>query len=269
MTGASRIFLKLDRPPSGPNFSRFIHTSEFEVAKRVVKFVLNSPRFDYRVAMQCAKDRIEQRITFSNAEKAIERIASPLSRRHNASFIRAFFAHDEARRYSGSNPVGFDRGYYQVSRDIRVPISPISVINEESELLSVFCCGWSDLSEFVELQRRFYVSMCEDAFLSQTDYERSPSEYLFFPQAKKTIKQVTSEAEPVLPPLREVEVWKRDKYALFSKAEMNELIEIYLAGRELAREHIYKLASEGRFDDIAEDGGEANPNVSQLNLFRD
>jgi len=69
------------------------------------------------------------------------------------------------------------------------------------------------------------VTVCEDAFLSLTDYQASPAEFLFFPKA--TIGPDKGRRCP--------EVWLRGDYDLLSGSDLDEQVGLYLEAREEAR----------------------------------
>lgn len=73
------------------------------------------------------------------------------------------------------------------------------------------------------------MTIYEDAFLSLTDYLKSPAEVLFFPKA-------TSQ--------RQSEVWMRGDYELLSQAELDECVEIFLTAREIVRSQIVEEMEE-------------------------
>ena len=184
MNHLEKTLKKLDRPPSGPNFVRLLADDPLRATKNIVSLVLGIPPFHYQDAYLVMRDRITLGIPLEIALKAIEGRGAPIGWKHNRSLIRAFFEYESVRRYSSLNPIGFERGYYRISRDIQVPIEPLSVIRENGKFTSVFVCGWNDVDCLNTTQRRFYRTMAEDAFLSLTDYQDGPAEFLFFPKSK-------------------------------------------------------------------------------------
>ena len=261
MRDFEKILKKLDRPPAGPNFVRLLADEPIRATKNIVSLVLGMPQFHYQDAQLVMRDRISHRISLETALKAIEGRGAPIGRKHNRSLIRAFFEYDQTRKYSASNPIGFERGYYSISRDIKVPVEPLSVILENGKFTSIFACGWSDVDCLSDTQRRFLSTMTEDAFLSLTDYQDGPAEYLFFPKVKSKVIDVMN-----ADPLRVAEVWQRDKYKKLSKFEMSELIQIYLEGRDGARKILNDMAKSGKLD-VQEDTDSSTDEAGQGKLF--
>jgi hypothetical protein len=143
----------------------------------------------------------------------------------NREFVDAFFDYDEERRFSTANPIEFDKEYFRVSRDVLVPVAPLSIIRERGTFVPIFVCGWNS-NPLTTAQRRLLMTIYEDAFLSLTDYQTSPAEILFFPKFK------TGDGEEK----RETEAWKRGDYALLTQTALNECVEIFVSARELARQ---------------------------------
>jgi hypothetical protein len=192
----AKIIAKLDRPPAGPNWVRFIGADVPSTTKSIVSFAKGIPPFTYQTAYAAIKDRIQLGI---DLEKA----------------------HDNELGYAARNPIEFDRGHFLVSREVQVPVAPLSVIREGGQFLPIFVCGWSTLSLTLS-QRRLLVTICEDAFLSLTDYQDGPAEFLFFPKDDEN-KQ------------RSPEIWQRGDYEQLSGGQLADCIDMFLEARDEAR----------------------------------
>jgi hypothetical protein len=222
---------KLDRPPSAVNWVRFAFDTPHACSKAMLSWAFGMPRFTYQPAQVGCKDRIELGIDRHTALNICVRRGSPAGREANASLVEAFFDYDEVRRFSASNPIGFERGFFRISRDIVVPVSPLSVIRERGRFLPIFLCGWANLP-LTRFQRRLLMTLYEDAFLSLTDFHGSSAEVLFFPQ-------LLIDGEKV----RQPEVWQRGDYDLLSGAELSEAVETFLIGRDIAKRTIRERAA--------------------------
>jgi hypothetical protein len=260
-----KILKKLDRPPSAANFVRFIDDSVLKTTKYIVSFAVGMPLFNYQDAYKQMRDRIQFGISIETALRGIEGRGSPLGRMHNNSLICAFFNWDRVRRYSASNIVEFETAYYRVSREILVPVSPLSVIRENGKFLSLFVCGWNNLTLNL-LQRRFLRTIYEDAFLSLTDYSTSPAEFLFFPQDKTLTDLQNLPFEIPKKMIRKHEVWDRNDYEVLSNSDVNELLHIFIQSREQARAILLDMAASGRFDKEKEESS-IIPASRQQELF--
>ena len=68
------------------------------------------------------------------------------------------------------------------------------------------------------------MTIYEDAFLSLTDYQKSPAEVLFFPKMGDGEER-----------RRKPEVWRRGDFSLLTKPELDQCLEIFVSAREAAR----------------------------------
>lgn len=223
-----KVLRKLDHPPAGPNWVRFIHQADpARTAKAMVRFAKGQPSFNYQSAYRAIKDRVELSIALEAALQVASKRVAPAGLVQNRELVEAFFEYDEVRQYSASNPIGFDLEYFRVSREVLVPIAPLSIIREKRKFVPIFLCGWTS-NPLSLIQRRLLLTIYEDAFLSLTDYQNSPAEVLFFPK-------VDGREEPD-DRRREPEVWLRGEYDLLSKRDLDECLEVFVIARDIARE---------------------------------
>ncbi|MBX5231631.1 hypothetical protein HJC02_04900 [Rhizobium sp. NLR4a] len=227
-----KLLAKLDKPPSGPNWVRFVQDDVARTTKSIVSFVKGSPRFTYSSGYVAIKDRIQLGIDLETALAVATRSGAPAGRTQNEELVKSFFEHDEKRRYAAHNCVDFDKEWFRVSRDVAVPVSPLCVIREQGQFVPLFVCGWSELN-LTDFQRRLLVTICDDAFLSLTDYQSSPAEFLFFPKV--------DDGNEVR---RTAEVWQRGDYDLLGNRDLNAAVEVFLQSRELARQILLKEMAE-------------------------
>lgn len=223
MNPITKMIQKLDRPPAGPNFVRFIFDDPRRSAKAILSFAKGRPPFTYQTGYAGVKDGVEWNITQEAARSIAMRSGAVKGRESNASFVDAFFEYDQERNYPRSNPILFERGYFRVSREIVVPIAPLTIVRESGKFVPLFVCGWASLP-LTTFQRRLLMTLYEDAFLSLTDFQESPAEILFFPKI---------EGDGGL--RRRPEIWQRGDYQLLSDVELAEAIEIFMAARAEAR----------------------------------
>lgn len=213
---------KLDRPPAGANWVRLVREDVLSTVSAILAFIRGIPPFNYRPAYIAIRDVIEWGSNEETALRIVSEKGSPAGRAQNKALLRAFLEYDRTRRFSAANPVTFEPGYFAVSREVRVPVAPLSVIREHGRFLPIFLCGWNSipLSTF---QRRLLMTIIDDAFLSLTDFASSPAEVLFFPK-----DPLSKEGK------RTAEVWHRGQYALLSKSELDQAVEIFVEARRAA-----------------------------------
>ncbi|WP_020173922.1 hypothetical protein [Methyloferula stellata] len=227
-----KMILKLDHPPAGPNWVRFVCDDPLKTARAISKWAFGRPPFTYQTGYASIKDRIELGIDRLTAISTVSKRGAPAGRESNKTLVEAFFDYDDARQYKSDNPITFDKGHYRVSRDILVPVAPLSIIREGGQFLPVFVCGWSSLP-FSLFQRRLLMTVYEDAFLSLTDFQTSPAEVLFFPKI-----QGDKDYE------RQVEIWHRADYEQLAQSEVDEAIEIFLLARDIVLRDLRQRAQD-------------------------
>jgi hypothetical protein len=240
MDELNRLLKKLDRPPAAQNFVRLVTDHPITTGRNIVTLATSTLYWNYRAAYGFARAAIEDGLIESDAVKALRRMSLKLGLEHNEGLLKAFYNYERERKYSILNPVQFESGFFRVSRDIKVPVTPLTVVREKTGFLSVFLCGWSDLKELTPLRRRLFMTIVEDAFLSLTDYMDGPAEFLFFPK-----RRIESTETGLIETRRTPEIWKRGDYDLISQKDMSELIDVYLKGRELAKLELHDLAAKG------------------------
>jgi hypothetical protein len=234
-----KVLRKLDHPPAGPNWVRFIFDDPIRTAKAILAFAKGQPQFNYQPGYRAIRDRVELGIDLEAALRVASDKGAPAGREPNKDLVEAFFEHDESRQYSASNPIGFDTEYFRVSREVLIPVAPLTIIRENGLFVPIFVCGWTE-NPLTQTQRRLLSTIYEDAFLSLTDYQKSPAEVLFFP--KGLVENVRK---------RQPEVWYRGDYETLPKSDLDRCVEIFVRAREMARavlldeiETLRKLAEE-------------------------
>ena len=248
-TEVEKLIKKLDRPPAGANWVRLVGDNELSTAKSILSFLRGSPRFSYIPASKVIRDRIELGIDRESAAKAGCKTGNPLGRSSNLELVNAFYDYDQIRGYSSSNTIAFDTEYFQISRDISVPIKPLSIIRENGKFVPIFLIGWTENLLSIE-QRRLLMTIIEDAFLSLTDFQSSPAEVLFFPKV-----------ETLNGKQRITEVWKRGDYDLLSDAQLADRVDLFMKARELARSELLTTKIE---DELPVVGGDRDDRQGKL-----
>lgn len=219
----TKLLAKLDRPPAGHNWVRLVHSDVPKTTKSILALVKAKLRFTYRPGYAAIQDRIQLGISEDTARKIARKTGAVAGHTPNEELVAAFFEYDKGRRFPPHTSIGVEKERFAVSRDVEVPIVPLSVIRENGKFVPIFVCGWSSLNLTI-FQRRLLVTIYEDAFLSLTDFLSSPAEFLFFPKIEQDGERK-----------REAEVWNRGDYSLLPDRDLNEAVEIFLQAREEAR----------------------------------
>jgi hypothetical protein len=183
-TSREKTLAKLDRFPAGVNFVRLLGDSVETTTFNIVDFAKSQIQFSYQTGHAAVKDRIELGLDRATGLKAISRSCAPVGRPHNASYFEAFCDYDDRRHLSSSSAIEFERPYFMLRKGLLVPVAPLSVLREMGRFVPIFSCGWNAFN-FSTLQYRFNRTMHEYAFLSLTDFQKSPAEFCFFPKRTK------------------------------------------------------------------------------------
>jgi hypothetical protein len=226
------ILRKIDRPPAGVNFVRHLGLTPQSTASKITAFARSRIGWSYQPAYAAIRDRIALQADIATLEKSVMRVGAPIGRQRNLELLKAFCNYDNGRKYSAQNTIEFDRSYFRIASDLLVPVSPLTVIRENGKFVPIFVCGWKSV-DLTDTQMSFLWTMIDDAFLSLTDFQNSPAEFCFFPSQTVTVDEaVASRRTPM--------IVGRNDCARLGKAEMDELVETYLSGRELARNALLK-----------------------------
>ncbi len=167
-------------------------------------------------------DKVRNHLDLETALKACARNGAPAGREQNASFVRAFYAHDEVRRYSDGRYFDSYNGYFPISREVKIPTKPAFTVIEERKQLPVVLCGWKSVP-LDQTQRRIVSTVYESGLFSYGAYRHSPGEIVFFP-----------EVEGAEACQRSAEVWNRGDCGLLSPGEIRDLLDLYSLAQDAA-----------------------------------
>lgn len=217
------VLKKVKNPPAPQNWVRLISPNDIpHTAKNIANFAFSIPAFNYSVGSKMCHDRVKLGLVLPTALRACAQFGAPAGREQNANFVKAFYKHDEGRRYSDGRYFDSYEGFFPISRDVKIPTKATFTIIEDRRQVPVVLCGWKSIP-LDTTQRRIVATLYESGLFSYGQYRHSPSEIVFFP-----------EFETELGPERLVEVWQRFDYASLSNAEIRDLLELYALAQEEA-----------------------------------
>jgi hypothetical protein len=212
------LFRKLDRIPGAPNFVRYNFEGLVKTVKAYVQFAKGMPTVSYAAGLTLIKDLVLGHIDAAQAKKAAGKIAESPSKKAVIEFVDAFCDYAAARGYQATPAYSDFTTYFQIGRDLYLPVKPTLVAREGGELKPVFVFGWKSVP-LTTFQRRLLMTILEDAIFSLTDFESSDAEIVFLPESDGK---------------RSSEVWHRGDYQLLSSVELRNQMEIFLSAREQA-----------------------------------
>ncbi len=253
----SKALKKLDNLPSALNFVRFVSDDPLQIGRDMARFAMNVPKVNYVTGNKAIKGNVELGIDLATASAVATRSGTPLSRASNLSFVQAYFKFDESRLRQTRFLVDPGVSRFLISRELYVPVRPTTVIHVAGRFCPVFTSGWTSIP-FSLHQRRLYMTILEDSFFSLTDYQNSPAELLFYP-----IQKVQGEK------VRMPSHWARGDYELLSQPELDNCIEVFVKGREIARRLILDEAELAKSEDkdSASERQDRPENPDQGSLF--
>lgn len=253
------VLRKVAHPPAPQNWVRLIVPNDLlATSKKIAAFALGVPDFNYVVGTKMCHDRVRNKLDLDTALKACARFGAPAGREQNASFVKAFFAFDELRRYSDARYFDSYSGFFPMSREAKIPTKATFTVIENKKQVPTVLCGWKSIPlDFG--QRRIVATVYDSGLFSYGPYRHSPGEIVFFPEFE------TGDGY-----LRMPEVWHRGDYALLSNAEIRELLEFYaLAQQEalpLIKEKWFKKEQQRKDREKDADPDSVRPSL-QIELF--
>lgn len=213
------LFRKLDRIPGAPNFVRYNFEEVAKTLKAYVQFAKGMPTVSYAAGVTIIKDLVLGYIDGAQAIKAAVRLKDSPSREAVISFVEAFCKYAEERCYQATPAYVDFSVYFQLGRDLYLPVRPTLVAREAGQLKPTFVFGWKSIP-LTRFQRRLLMTILEDAIFSLTDFCDSDAEIVFLP--------ANEDGERV------PEVWHRGDYDLLSDDELRNQLEVFLSAREAA-----------------------------------
>lgn len=212
------IYRKLDRIPAAPNFVRYNFADLTKTLKAYVQFAKGMPTISYQQGLVIIKDLVLGLIDGRQAKLAAERIKESPSKTAIVDFVEAFIEYAADRRYVATPSYQDFSTFFSIGRELYVPVRPTLVAREDGQLKPIFVFGWKSVP-LDRFQRRFLMTILDDAIFSLTDFSMSDAEIVFLPETDGK---------------RQPEVWHRGDYELLSPLELSNQVEIFLSARDAA-----------------------------------
>ncbi|UAJ09582.1 hypothetical protein [Polymorphobacter megasporae] len=219
---------KLRRPPSAPNWVRYIHKGTQDSAIAMARFAISSPRISLTQVYKLLSDMACLKTSLSDALHGLEKVGNPLVRRLGREILTSFAAYNEVRLFDGIRTLNEFCVNYPLDRGVFVPVRPTFIIVEDDGLTPVFIIGWTSLP-FTDFQKRLLSTIIYNAVLTLTDFIGRDAEIVCFPRAKYS----KSERMP--------RAWKVSNYKPFSAAELSAHLDRYGNALDLAADMIRSI----------------------------
>ena len=182
-----------------------------------------APAWNYLPSQKAAKYRIEDRIDLKTARKIVTEYGSPLGKKFNQELIEAFFAYEAEFPIDGIKAFDDYSEAFPLSRSVRIPVKPLTVVRENGEFTPLFLCPWSKLS-FSHYQASLLMTILEKAVFTHSDFENSNGRIMFFPKKPNEAGKL----------FRKPVIWTRGQFPLLSDKELSEQISIFFESKSLA-----------------------------------
>jgi hypothetical protein len=176
------------------------------------------PAVSYAAGLSLIKDLVLGLSDAEQIKKATRRMKDSPSKTAIIQFVDAFCVYAAERNYQATPSYSDFSTYFQIGRELFIPVKPTLIAREGGQLKPIFVFGWKKVP-LTLFQRRLLMTILEDAIFSLTDFQDSDGEIVFLPETNGR---------------REPEIWHRGDYSLLSQAETTNQLEVFLSARSAA-----------------------------------
>ena len=228
MITAKTAITKLRRPPSVPNWVRYMHQGTHDSAIAMTKFALSNPRLSLAPVYKLASDIACRGTPLEQVLKGLQTLNSQAVRRLGTEILTAFASYNIGRRYDGIETLPDFCVNYPLGRGVVVPVKPTFVIMEEGGLTPVFVIGWTSIP-FSDFQKKLLSTIIYNSILTLTDFIGRDAEIVCLPRATYSKYE------------RMPRSWKVSHYKPYTGQELTEILDRYGSALDLASIMIKKI----------------------------
>lgn len=215
-----QILAKLDRPPAAHNWSLCNFPKLARTTSALVNLAMGFPKVSYQWATLVIQYVLADGISDEMAIRVLEAKCPVSQLDDNLEFLSAFLSYNTDKNLKGFRVFDEFSGQFLAGPDVRVPVRPTIILNDDGRLKPLFIIGWAT-NALSYYQRRLLSTLYEDAIYSLTDLRDSPGEVLFFPKDGYGV--------------RSVDRWDRGSYQLLSHEELRDQVQRFTRARNEAR----------------------------------
>lgn len=237
----------LDNPPYVHNWVRYNYPDLAKTTEGIVRFGRSIPQYTYQHAMKLLGDRLNLGVGWETLLTSAATEGRANSRALCVELLEAFRMFEEQHDLVGRRSYDFEVLPFKVSKNVRVPVRPLTSIVQGGRLEPVFVFGWASFP-LTHFQIRLLMTVIEDAVFSLEDYSASKGHFLILPRDSND-------------GIRRAKVWHRGDYDLLSDIELRSQIDIFMEALEAAKGI---LAVDPRPQ--KEDRSDRNPDPNQFEL---
>jgi hypothetical protein len=229
----SQILSKLDRPPAAHNWALCNYRDKAATTKAMVGLALGFPSISYQWALKIIALKFADGRTDQESTNMLQSICPPMQLEANLELLTTFLQYAADNDMKGIPVLPEYKGHYQAGPNVRVPVSPTTILRSEGKLKPLVIVPWAT-SKLDTFQRRLLSTLYEDAIYTLTDFANSDGEVLFFPRDKHGVRRAES--------------WSRDHLVPLTKNEIVEQVETFVAARDDAKPIIIETFQRREFE---------------------
>lgn len=257
MKDLAKSLSKLNNPPRELNWVRYNHSDPMRMATQIASFVMGIPKFSLTPALKMIREMLHFDVGVDVAVGAVSRVGNPVGHKPNTEVVKAFGSFCNERQYGPVVPYQDPQAFFRVNRDLRVPVRPLTFLNEDGVLVPLFVCGWADIP-LDRFQRSLLMTIIEDSLMTQADLVSSPCELVFLP------KRDSGDG------VRYPEIWRRGDYNLLTRSELKEHMDQFIQAKQeaelIVREKLRKWVEEEKRDGASDHKRDDDPNQPKFDF---
>ena len=213
MSDVENAIKRLLQSPSVANWARHNFRRLDRTRKGLLQFARMPPKHSLHDVYTVCSAIVTDGIPLEQAEKCIELIKHPMTRKAGREIIPAFYGYARENHLDGlsalkgfSTPYPIGRG--EDGSTLTIPVVPTFTLLEDGRLRPVFMIGWASLV-LDDYQKHLLSTIIRNAILTQQDFLDSDATVICTPKFR------SSQA-------RQVRSWSVRDYATLSEEDLQE-----------------------------------------------
>ena len=230
MKSANKIIAKLRRPPAAHNWVKTMWPRQDDTAHALHRFAINPPRTSLLQTVNICTQIVVDGISLEQALKCADGIKDPSAGDRAKWILRSFYPVAKSNNWQGIQIFRDMVEFYKVSADVRVPVKPAFVLNEDGKLTPYFLICWARM-DLTDYQRRILSTLITEAILSLEEFVGSDATIICTPTTRFSKRE------------RQVVMWNASDWPVLDFDEKQELFDRYAAALDDAERMIIESLS--------------------------
>lgn len=213
MSDVDSTIKRLLRSPSVANWARQNFRRLDKTRKGLLQFARMPPKHSLHDVYAICSAIVTDRISLEQAERCVELIKHPMTKRAGMEIVPPFFSYARELRLDGlaafkgfSTPYPIGRG--EDGSTLTIPVVPTFTLLDDGRLRPVFMIGWASLA-LNDYQKCLLSTIIRNAILTQQDFIDSDATVICTPKFR------SSQA-------RQVRSWSVRDYATLSEENLQD-----------------------------------------------